>query len=61
MRVLRHVHVFSSPYDVFAVSIETRRWGFGVKVADWRDPSAAKAVYGLRVLVWRWHLCWRLT
>ena len=56
--MLRHDRVCGAPYDVFAASIEGRRWGFGVKVCDYRDRGASRPVYGLRILVWRWHLCW---
>jgi hypothetical protein len=61
MRIMRHDEVCGSPYDIFAVSVETRHWGFGFKFADYRSSVEAKREYGLRVLFWRWHLVWRIS
>jgi hypothetical protein len=58
LSVLRHREVFAHPYDVFSAVIETRRWGFGFRVHDWRDRNATRPEWGLRVQFWRWHLCW---
>jgi len=58
LSVLHHREVCSRPYDVFSAVIETRRWGFGFRVHDWRDRNATRPEWGLRVQFWRWHLCW---
>jgi hypothetical protein len=49
--------VCRSQYDVFSAVIETRRWGFGFRVHNWRDRWPAPNEWGLRVQFWRWHVC----
>ena len=61
LNVLRHQDVCSFPYDVFSAVVETRRWGFGFRVHNWRDRWPAPNEWGLRVQFGPWHLCFGLS
>lgn len=59
-RVLLHADCGWSTYDMLTCGISGRRWAFGAQLCDYQDRRGPHR-YGLRILVWRWHLCWRLT
>jgi hypothetical protein len=56
VRLMRHWEVCSMPYDVFSAVVQTRQWGYGFRVHNWRDRRPAPNEWALRVMFWRWHL-----
>lgn len=54
--VYKHANVSMPPYDIFSAVIETRKWGFGFRVENWRDRFPAHDEWGLRIQFWKWHL-----
>lgn len=54
--VYKHANVSMPPYDIFSAVIETRKWGFGFRIENWRDRFPAHDEWGLRIQFWKWHL-----
>ena len=57
-RIMLHREVGPRLYDIFGVVAEARRWAFGIRISDYTDRRDALKTYGVRLIFWRWHLCW---